>query len=114
VLLTGPMNLAALLNSLQMGFRTLAIEQRGSEVWKVLSAVKAEFGKFGDVLARTKEKLDQASKTIDDAGVRSRAIVKQLRNVESLPEPEAVKILTGAPRSEVDTDSPQGTLRPPS
>ncbi|MEJ7670086.1 MAG: DNA recombination protein RmuC [Casimicrobiaceae bacterium] len=113
VLLTGPMNLAALLNSLQMGFRTLAIEQRGSEVWKVLGAVKAEFGKFGDVLARTKEKLDQASKTIDDAGVRSRAIVKQLRNVESLPEPEAVKILTGAPRPEAGSDSPPGTLRPP-
>jgi len=106
VLLTGPMNLAALLNSLQMGFRTLAIEQRGSEVWKVLSAVKAEFGKFGDVLARTKEKLDQASKTIDDAGVRSRAIVKQLRNVESLPEPEAVKVLTGSPRPETGGDSP--------
>ena len=71
VMVAGPTTLAALLNSLQMGFRTLAIEQRSSEVWKVLGAVKTEFGKFGDVLAKTKKKLDQASKTIDDAGVRS-------------------------------------------
>jgi DNA recombination protein RmuC len=96
VLITGPMNLAALLNSLQMGFRTLAIEQRSSEVWRILGAVKSEFGKFGHVLAKTKEKLEQASRTIDDASVRSRAIEKTLRDVESLPEPEAVKLLGAA------------------
>ena len=93
VLLTGPMNLAALLNSLQMGFRTLAIEQRSSEVWRVLGAVKTEFAKFGDVLAKTKERLQLASDEIERAGVRSRAIARELRNVEALPEPEAVQLL---------------------
>ncbi len=95
VLMTGPMNLAALLNSLQMGFRTLAIEKRSSEVWKVLERVKTEFAKFGDVLARTKDKIDQASRTIEDAGVRSRALERQLRVVESLPEGEAGRLLAG-------------------
>ena len=73
VMLTGPTNFLALLNSLQMGFRTLAIEQRSSEVWKVLGAVKTEFGKFGDVLAKTKEKIDQAGRSSTKAGVRKRA-----------------------------------------
>ena len=91
VLLCGPMNLAALLNSLQMGFRTLAIEQRSSEVWKILGAVKTEFHRFGDVLAKTKDKIDQASRTIEDAGVRTRAIERHLREVESLPEHEATR-----------------------
>jgi DNA recombination protein RmuC len=89
VMLTGPTNFLALLNSLQMGFRTLAIEQRSSEVWKVLSAVKTEFAKFGDIISKTKEKLDQASKTLDETGVRSRAIVRQLRDVESLSDMDA-------------------------
>jgi len=93
VLLSGPMNLAALLNSLQMGFRTLAIEQRSSEVWKVLAAVKTEFHRFGEILARTKDKIDQASRTIEDAGVRTRAIERHLREVESLPEHEAVRLV---------------------
>ena len=97
VLLTGPMNLAALLNSLQMGFRTLAIEQRSSEVWRVLGAVKTEFAKFGDVLAKTKQRLDKASEEIERAGVRSRAIARELRNVEALPEPEAIQLLGGGP-----------------
>jgi DNA recombination protein RmuC len=87
------MNLAALLNSLQMGFRTLAIEQRSSEVWKILGAVKTEFHRFGDVLAKTKDKIDQASRTIEDAGVRTRAIERQLREVESLPADEAVRLI---------------------
>ncbi|WP_425061083.1 hypothetical protein SCACP_18520 [Sporomusa carbonis] len=90
---TGPTTLAALLNSLQMGFRTLAIEQRSSEVWTLLGAVKTEFGKFGDILQKTKEKLDQASKTIDAAAVRTRAIERRLRNVEQLPVPDAVSVL---------------------
>jgi DNA recombination protein RmuC len=78
-----------------MGFRTLAIEKRSSEVWKVLERVKTEFAKFGDVLARTKDKIDQASRTIEDAGVRSRALERQLRVVESLPEGEAGRLVAG-------------------
>ena len=91
--LTGPATLAALLNSLQMGFRTLAIEKRSSEVWTVLGAVKTEFGKFGDILEKTKEKLDQASKTIDSAAVRSRAIERKLRGVQQLPASTAANLL---------------------
>jgi DNA recombination protein RmuC len=74
VMLAGPMNLAAMLNSLQLGFRTLAIEKRSTEVWRVLGAVKTEFGKFGEILARTKEKLDQVGRTLDDAGRKSTTI----------------------------------------
>jgi DNA recombination protein RmuC len=85
VVLAGPTTLTALLNSLQMGFRTLAIEQRSSEVWQVLGAVKTEFGKFGDVLDKVKKKLDEASGQIEQTGVRSRAIERQLRQVEALP-----------------------------
>ena len=84
ITLTGPTTLTAILNSLQMGFRTLAIEKRSSEVWQVLGAVKTEFGKFGDVLAKTKKKLDEASKTIEQAEVRTRAIDRSLRKVESI------------------------------
>jgi DNA recombination protein RmuC len=91
--ITGPTTLAALLNSLQMGFRTLAIEKRSSEVWGLLGAVKTEFGKFGDVLIKTKEKLDQASKQIDAAAVRTRSIERKLKDVEQLPAADAVRIL---------------------
>ncbi|MFO1412467.1 MAG: DNA recombination protein RmuC [Burkholderiales bacterium] len=93
VVLCGPTNFLALLNSLQMGFRTVAIEQRSSEVWRVLGAVKTEFAKFGDVIAKAKEKLDQASKTLDQTGVRSRAIVRQLRDVEAMPDDGAQQLL---------------------
>lgn len=96
VMLAGPMNLAAMLNSLQLGFRTLAIEQRSTEVWRVLGAVKQEFTKFGDVIAKAKEKLDQASRTLDETGVRSRAITRQLRDVESVPDGDAQRLL-GSP-----------------
>ena len=85
IVVTGPTTLAALLNSLQMGFRTLAIEQRSSEVWELLGAVKAEFGKFGDTLAKTKKKLQEATHTIDQAEVRTRAIERKLRGVEDTP-----------------------------
>ena len=95
VMLAGPMNLAAMLNSLQLGFRTLAIEQRSTEVWRVLGAVKTEFGKFGDILAKTKEKLDQVGRTLDDAGRKSTTIARKLRDVEALPESEADRLLTG-------------------
>src|SRR5437870_3365281 len=85
VTLVGPTTLAALLNSLQMGFRTLAIQKRSSEVWNLLAAVKTEFGKFGEALSAVKEKIDQASRKIEDVDVRSRAITKKLRDVEQLP-----------------------------
>jgi len=93
VTLTGPTTLTAILNSLQMGFRTLAIEQRSSEVWQVLGAVKTEFGKFGDVLAKTKKKLEEATRTIDQAEVRTRAIDRKLRGVEALPAGQARLLL---------------------
>jgi len=85
IVVTGPTTLSALLNSLQMGFRTLAIEKRSSEVWEVLSAVKTEFGKFGDMLDKTKKKLREASNVVEDAGTRSRAIERKLKNVQELP-----------------------------
>jgi DNA recombination protein RmuC len=85
VTFVGPTTLAALLNSLQMGFRTLAIQKRSSEVWNLLAAVKTEFGKFGEALSAVKEKIDQASRKIEDVDVRSRAITKKLRHVEELP-----------------------------
>jgi len=81
----GPTTLAALLNSLQMGFRTLAIERRSSEVWELLGTVKAEFGKFGDTLAKTKKRLQEVTNTIDQAEVRTRAIERTLRRVEEAP-----------------------------
>ncbi|MEW6674306.1 MAG: DNA recombination protein RmuC [Thermodesulfobacteriota bacterium] len=85
IVVTGPTTLAALLNSLQMGFRTLAIEKRSSEVWELLGMVKTEFGKFGVVLSKTKEKLQQASKTIEQAEVRTRAIERKLKKVQEVP-----------------------------
>jgi len=88
VVLTGPTTLTAILNSLQMGFRTLAIEKRSSEVWSLLGAVKTEFGKFGDILEKTQKKLAEASNTIDDASKRSRAIERRLRDVQELPKGE--------------------------
>src|SRR5881227_2853039 len=85
VIFAGPTTLAALLNSLQMGFRTLAIQKRSSEVWNLLAAVKTEFGKFGEALSAVKDKLDQAARQVDNVAVRSRAITKKLRDVEELP-----------------------------
>jgi DNA recombination protein RmuC len=101
VTLTGPTTFAAFLNSLQMGFRTLAIEKRSSEVWALLGAVKTEFGKFADVLAKTKKKLDEASNTIGSAEVRTRAIERKLRGVEALPVPAAGTLLEDASETEV-------------
>src|SRR6266571_4591942 len=85
VTFVGPTTLAALLNSLRMGFRTLAIQRRSSEVWNLLATVKTEFGKFGDALSAVKEKIDQASRKMEDVDVRSRVITKKLRDVEELP-----------------------------
>jgi DNA recombination protein RmuC len=100
VTLCGPTNFLALLNSLQMGFRTIAIERRSSEVWKVLGAVKSEFAKFGEVLAKTKERIDKAGEELERAGVRSRAIARELRNVEALPEPDAARLIGMAPEAD--------------
>jgi DNA recombination protein RmuC len=99
--IAGPSTLSALLNSLQMGFRTLALEKRSSEVWQVLGAVKTEFGKFGDVLAQTKLTLERAAKNIESAEVRSRQMARKLKSVEALPS-EAAQLMLGA--SNVDAD----------
>jgi len=85
VIVTGPTTLAALLNSLQMGFRTLAVEKRASEVWSLLGAVKTEFGKFATILENTQTKLRQASDTIEDAARKSRTIERKLKDVQELP-----------------------------
>ncbi|MFN7695427.1 MAG: DNA recombination protein RmuC [Burkholderiales bacterium] len=101
VMLTGPTTLLATLGSLQMGFRTLALEKRSSEVWAVLGAVKTEFGKFGDVLAKTKKKLEEASNNLSDAETRTRAMARKLKGVEALPEGPAQELLQiGADESE--------------
>ena len=88
VVLSGPTTFAALLNSLQMGFRTLAIQQRSGEVWKLLGDVKGQFGKYSQVLATIRKRLDQATQTVDDAATRTRAIERQLKDVETSEEPE--------------------------
>lgn len=95
VTLAGPTTLLAMLSSLQMGFRTLALERRSAEVWQVLGAVKTEFGKFGDVLARTRKKLQEASNTIEAAEVRTRVMERQLRSVEAMPGEQAAALLDG-------------------
>jgi DNA recombination protein RmuC len=91
--ITGPTTLSATLNSLRMGFRTLAIEQRSSEVWKVLSAVKTEFRKFENVMGKVQKKLSEASKTIEDTGVRTRAMDRKLRDVEKMSSENAAEML---------------------
>jgi DNA recombination protein RmuC len=93
VILAGPTTLLAMLNSLQMGFRTLALEKRSSEVWQVLGAVKTEFAKFGDVLEKTRKKLQEASNTIESAEVRTRAMARQLRGVEAMDTRDAQALL---------------------
>ncbi len=92
IIVTGPTTLAALLNSLQMGFRTIAIEKRSSEVWTLLGAVKTEFGKFGDILDKTQKKLNEASNTIEDAARKSRTIERKLKNVQELPAGKKTEI----------------------
>lgn len=93
VIVTGPTTISALLNSLQMGFRTLAIEKRSSEVWNVLGAIKTEFSKFGDVLDKTQKKLNEASTFIDTVGVRKRAIDKKLKSIQELSNDKAELLL---------------------
>jgi DNA recombination protein RmuC len=96
VTVAGPTNLVAFLNSLQMGFRTLALEKRSSEVWQVLGAVKTEFDKFGDVLDKVRKKLDEASNQLDNTGVRTRAITRRLKTVQALPESDSERLLGSA------------------
>jgi DNA recombination protein RmuC len=93
ITIAGPSTLTALLNSLQMGFRTLALEKRSSEVWQVLGAVKTEFGKFGDVLAATRTTLERAAKNIEQAETRSRQMARKLKSVEALPAESAQRLL---------------------
>ncbi|MCC7058973.1 MAG: DNA recombination protein RmuC [Burkholderiaceae bacterium] len=93
VVVAGPSTLAAILSSLQMGFRTLAVEKRSSEVWRLLGAVKTEFGKFGEVLAKAKDHIDRAGSTLVSASVRTRAIERRLRDVQSLPETTSAQLL---------------------
>lgn len=95
VMIAGPTTLWAILNSLQMGFKTLAIQKRSSEVWKLLAAVKTEFSKYGEVLAKVQKKLNEAADTIDkDVAIRTRAINRQLRSVQELPAAETPPLLS--------------------
>ena len=109
IVVTGPTTLAALLNSLQMGFRTLAVEKRSSEVWELLGAVKTQFSKFGEVLAKTKKKLQEASNTIDQAEVRTRVIERKLSKVQELPQNDSAKLIDPAANDDdelSDDDNP--------
>ena len=108
VVVAGPTTLGALLNSLQMGFRTLAIEQRSSEVWRLLDTVKSEFGKFGDVIAKVQKKLQEASNHMDSAASRTRVIERKLRDVEQLPTGERPLDLLSLPVLEEGADPPVG------
>ena len=103
VVIAGPTTLWSILNSLQMGFRTLAIQKRSSEVWNLLAAVKTEWTKYGDVLDAVQKKIHQASETIEKAKVRSRAVGKRLKDVQELPVAEATALLP-SPFAEDDTE----------
>ena len=103
VIVTGPTTLSAILHSLQMGFRTLAIQQRSSEVWDVLGAVKTEFKRFGDVLGKTQKKLSDAHNELEKLiGTRTRMMLSKLRSVEELPSEDATALLDAAPEDESD------------
>ncbi len=102
IMLVGPTTLLATLTSLQMGFRTLALEKRSAEVWEVLGAVKTEFAKFGEVLAKTKKKLDEASSTIDLAQTRTNVMTRRLKTVEALPDNRVTELLPGLLTSDED------------
>lgn len=106
VILTGPTTLAAILNSLQLGFRSLAIEKRSSEVWRILGAVKTEFSKFGGYLDKTKKKLEEAHKSLDDASDRTRHIERKLKNVQEISYPESVDELGFVSLDSID-DEPE-------
>lgn len=113
VTVVGPTNLVAFLSSLQMGFRTLAIEQRSSEVWELLGAVKTEFGNFGTILEKTRKKLEEATNVISKAGVRSRAIERKLKNVQELPAEQTIALLGESMEIEMDRDLSRETDESP-
>ncbi len=106
VMLAGPTTLLATLSSLQMGFRTLALEKRSAEVWEVLGAVKTEFGKFGDVLARTRKKLEEATNTIDQAQTRTNVMTRRLKAVEAMPEARVLQLLPGTAQDDEPAEAP--------
>src|SRR5512147_1703999 len=97
--------LLATLNSLQMGFRTLALEKRSAEVWEVLGAVKTEFGKFGGVLAKVRDQTQSVIKTLDQADVRTRQMTRALKTVESISEERAQALLPGLDAASDDEDA---------
>ena len=105
VVVTGPTTLAALLNSLQLGFRTLSIEKRSAEVWNLLGAVRTEFAKFGLVLEKTRKKLQEAGNHIDQATTRTRAIERKLRDVQALPQAEAAAMLETVELNDAEADA---------
>jgi DNA recombination protein RmuC len=105
VTLAGPTTLLAMLNSLHMGFRTLALEQQASEVWKVLGAVKTEFERYGEWVSRIKEQVAKASDTLDKADTRAKQMRLALRKVEALPEAQSQVLLPPTADSEID-DTP--------
>ena len=105
VSLAGPTTLLAMLNSLHMGFRTLALEQQASEVWKVLGAVKTEFERYGDWVEKVREQVQKAADTLDKADTRSRQMRRALKNVEALPEGEAQALLPGVNEALDDADA---------
>ncbi len=113
VLVAGPTTFMAFLNSLQMAFRTLAIQQRSSEVWEVLGAVKTEFGKFGTALGQVKKKLHEASNKMDDVDQRTRVLGRKLRTVEELPTSSAENLLHLAPIDEPDDEDDEGDIVEP-
>jgi len=92
------------LNSLQMGFRTLEVQKRSSEVWEILGAVKTEFGNFGNLLEKTKKKLQETTNVIDQAGIRSRAIERKLKTVQELPQQQTLELLGEAIEIEEDRE----------
>lgn len=111
VTLTGPTTLTAVLNALQMGFRTLAIQKRSSEVWQVLGAIRTEFGKYGETVGKLKKQLESASNTIDSLGQRTRAMNRKLQDVQTLPEQEA-QVLLGLGNSNSDDGDDEAAIRP--
>jgi DNA recombination protein RmuC len=111
IMITGPTTLAAILNSLQMGFKTLAIQKRSSEVWKVLGAIKTEFEKFGGMLEKAQKNLHTASNQLDElVGKRTKAIQRRLRDVESLPQAESTAFLPDILEEDNDADEEEGSI----
>lgn len=110
VVVAGPTTLAAMLNSLRLGFRTLAIEKRSSEVWGILGSVKTEFQKFGDIVDATKKSIDAAAKKFDEVGIRTRAVQRKLRDVQELPGPGATPLLAATDLLGLEEDGSAPTL----